>query len=153
MISCKYSGPILDPSGYGQSNRADIMALFVAGVNLTTETVQQTQFRTTYDIQEKIVQHLEGRDIPYKIKILHITPDLYPKYMEEGKYHIGRLVWETDKLPQDWIAPANKMDEIWTTTASHADVMKKSGINVPIYTFPEPIMVQRLYLLFDFPVD
>lgn len=143
MISLKYFGPILDPSGYGQSNRADVLSLFVAGVNLTTEILQQTQFRTTHDIQEQIVRHLEDRDIPYKVKILHITPDLYPKYMEPKKYHIGRLVWETDKLPESWVKPCNKMDEIWTTTEKSADVMRKSGVEVPIYCFPEPIMVQE----------
>ena len=142
MISCKYTGTVLDPSGYGQSNRADVMALFVAGTNLTVEPLQQTQFKTTYGIQEDMMKHLTDRDIPYKIKILHITPDLYPKYTEEGKYHIGRLVWETDKLPKEWVEPCNLMNEIWTTTPSSRDVMVKSGVTVPIYTFPEPIMVQ-----------
>lgn len=143
MISLKYFGTLYDPSGYGQSNRVDVMALFVAGANITTEAIYQTTFKTDYGIQEKIVKHLEGRDIPYKIKILHITPDLYPKYLEKGTYHIGRLVWETDKLPQEWIVPCNQMNEIWTTTEEHAKIMKKSGITVPIYSFPEPIMVQE----------
>ena len=143
MISIKYCGTLSDPSGYGQSNRADVMALYVAGANLTTEVLQQTQFRTTYGIQENVIKYLENRDIPYKIKILHITPDLYPKYMEEGIYHIGRLVWETDKLPESWIEPCNKMNEIWTTTPQHAEIMRKSGITVPIYDFPEPIEVRE----------
>jgi glycosyltransferase involved in cell wall biosynthesis len=119
------------------------MALFVTGANVTTEQIQQTQFKTTYDVQESVIKHLEGRNVPYKIKILHITPDLYPKFMEGEKYHIGRLVWETDKLPNDWIEPCNKMNEIWTTTEAHAEVMRKSDITVPIYCFPEPIMVQE----------
>lgn len=143
MISVSYSGPLYDPSGYGQSNRVDVIALFVAGVNLTTEAIYQTQFKTDYGIQEKIVKYLEGRDIPYKIKILHITPDLYPKYIEKGKYNIGRLVWETDKLPKEWVDPCNQMDEIWTTTEPCAEVIRKSGVTVPIYTFPEPITVQE----------
>lgn len=143
MISIKYTGTVLDPSGYGQSNRADVMALFVAGANLTVEPLQQTQFKTSYDIQEKIMKHLAGRNIPYKIKILHITPDLYPKYMEKGKYHIGRLVWETDKLPKEWVEPCNLMNEIWTTTPSSKEVMEKGGVTVPVYVFSEPIMVQE----------
>lgn len=142
MLSIKYTGTVLDPSGYGQSNRVDVMALFVAGANLTVEPLQQTQFRTNYGVQENIMSYLTGRDTPYKIKILHITPDLYPKYMEDGIYHIGRLVWETDKLPKEWVEPCNKMNEIWTTTKSIAEVIKSSGVTVPIYTFGEPIMVQ-----------
>lgn len=143
MISVKYFGTLYDPSGYGQSNRVDVLALFAAGVNLVVEPIFQTQFRTNYGTQEEIVKSLEGRDIPYKIKILHITPDLYPKYMEGRTYHIGRLVWETDQLPQEWVAPCNKMDEIWTTTESCADTIRKSGVTVPVFCFPEPIVVQE----------
>ena len=143
MLNLKYTSPSCDASGYGASSRADINALYVAGANITTETIQQTQFRSTYDIQEKVVKYLEGRNIDYKIKILHITPDLYQRYMEPGKYHIGRLVWETDKLPESWIAPINKIDEIWTTTEPHAEIMRKSGVIVPIYTFPEPMEVRE----------
>ena len=143
MNNIRYIGTFSDPSGYGASNRADVMALYVAGANITTQTIQQTQFRSTYDIQEKIVNYLEGRNIDYKIKILHITPDLYPRYLESGKYHIGRLVWETDKLPESWINPINMMNEIWTTTENHAEIMRKSGVTVPIYVFPEPMEVRE----------
>jgi len=53
--------------------------------------------------------------------------------MEDGKYHIGRLPWETDVLPKDWIAPCNKMSEIWTMTADQAEIIKKSGVTTPIH--------------------
>jgi glycosyltransferase involved in cell wall biosynthesis len=86
---------------------------------------------------EAVAKQLQDRDIPYKIKILHLTPDCYPKYMEEGKYHIGRLFWETDKLPKEWIKPCNMMNEIWTASEKQADMIKNSGVTVPIYWFPQ----------------
>ncbi len=139
MIGISYCGSLKDPSGYGDSNRADVAALFAAGVDVKTETVTQTLHTTTNGWVGSLADHLEGREIDYKIKIIHLTPDLYPKYMEDGKYHIGRLVWETDKLPKVWIEPINKMNEIWTMTEAQKEVIKNSGVNVPIHVFPEPL--------------
>lgn len=139
MISIKYCGTFLDHSGYGSSNRADISAFYVAGVNMTTELVVQVPEKTSHGIAESIASSMRDREIDYKIKIIHLTPDMYPRYMEANKYNIGRLVWETDRLPQEWINPCNKMAEIWTTSERHKKILETSGIKVPIYSFPEPI--------------
>src|SRR3990167_8969609 len=113
---CKYQGTYFDPSGYGEANRNFITALYLAGVNITTERVIQVSERAEFGWTGNLCKQLENLDIDYKIKIIHLTPDLYPKYMESGKYHIGHLFWETDLLPKEWIAPCNKMDEIWTAS-------------------------------------
>lgn len=139
MPSIKMCGSLTDNSGYGSSNRADVAALFCAGVDLTTESVTQTTFRAPHGWVGNLCEELEGRTIDYKIKIIHLTSDLYPKYMEDGKYHIGRLVWECDKLPESWIEPCNQMNEIWTMTERQKEVIKNSGVTVPIHVFPEAL--------------
>lgn len=141
MIGVKYCGSLLDPSGYGSANRAFVTSLYVAGINIATEIVSQTLATTTYGWEGELVKHLEGREINHKIKIIHLTPDLYPKYMEDGKYHIGHLFWETDKLPIEWVQPCNMMNEIWTGTEGQREIIKNSGVKVPIYIFPEPLDV------------
>ena len=98
-------GTGLDSSGYGSANRADIVSLYVSGVDLTTELIAQTTERTDFGWNGNLCDALRDRQIDYKIKILHITPDLYPVYMEKGKYNIGRLMWEVDKLPKEWVNP------------------------------------------------
>lgn len=143
MIGCKIYGSFPDNSGYGDSNRADAAALFCAGIDLSLHFVPQTlETRKTGWIGD-LCNHLEDREIDYKIELLHITPDLYPRYIETGKYHIGRLVWETDKLPKEWIDPCNQMNEIWTMTEEQARIIKASGVNVPIHIFPEPLDISN----------
>lgn len=136
-----YCGSAQDPSGYGSANRADIIALYLAGVNIATQIVQQTLATTTYGWEGELVKYLERPLEKAKIKIIHLTPDLYPLYMEDKKYHIGRLAWETDKLPDSWIKPCNMMQEIWTMTERQKEVIKASGVTTPIHVFSEPLDV------------
>ena len=143
MINVKYTSSGKSPSGYGSAARADIAALFISGVNVTCETIQQTAETADFGIEGQIMTHLEERDIPYKIKIVHLTPDLIPTYKEDGVYTISRLAWETDRLPKEWIEPLNELDEIWTMSNQMADMIHASGVTTPCFAFPEPIYTLR----------
>lgn len=144
MISAKYLGPFQDHSGYASACRNFIASLSFAGVDVTTELIAQTPEKSTYGWVDNFTSSLKDRDILYKVKFLHVTPDLYPKYMEKGKYHIGHLFFETDQLPKSWVEPCNKMNEIWTASEQQAQMIKKSGVTVPIHSFPQPIDISKL---------
>lgn len=137
MTTVKYLGPYGDHSGYGEATRNAIFALKTANVDVITEKVGFTGKKFEAGITHEVSQSLEKKSGVYKIKILHVTPDLYPNYIEKGKHNIGHLFWETDKLPASWVAPCNKMDELWTGTLYNATVIKNSGVTVPIYVFPQ----------------
>lgn len=137
--SVKYVGTFTDYSGYGQANRNFIASLFISRVAITTELVVQVNEKGNFGWVGQLANSLKNRSIPYKIKIIHLTPDMYPRYMENGKYHIGHLFWETDRLPAEWVEPCNKMNEIWTASEEQAEMIKKSGVSVPIKWFPQPI--------------
>lgn len=139
MIDVCYCSPFLDASGYGEASRNYIMALYSAGANIKTEKVSFTG-KVHYDTRAgKLAEELSSRDVPYRIKILHVTPDSYPIYMERNKYHIGHLFWETDRLPKGWIEKCNLMDEIWTGTQLNANTITNSGVKVPVKVIPEAI--------------
>lgn len=145
MKGVKYISAASNPSGYGSAARQFITSLFVAGVPITCETISQMAENTNYGITGNIRKSLEGRDIDHKITICHLTPDLYPNYRENGKYNIGHLFWETDKLPKEWITPCNQMDEIWCGSDEQAEMIKKSGVKTPCYTFSQPIDTTIVY--------
>lgn len=138
-LAVRYLGSFPDSSGYGSANRAFVTALYLAGVDVTTEIVAHTQAISNYGWSGELCRYLEGRTVDYKIKILHLTPDTYPRYIEKGKYNIGHLFWETDKLPKEWIVPCNQVNEIWTASESQAKMIKDSGVTVPIHWFPQPV--------------
>lgn len=135
----RYTSTADSPVGYGSAARAFITALFSVGIDVTCEIIYQMPHQTDYGWTGSLCKNLQDRNIPYKIKILHLTPDTAIPYMEEGIYHISHLFWETDKLPSSWIEPLNKMGEVWTSSSTMADLFKASGVKVPIYFFPQPI--------------
>ncbi len=135
----KYCGTWADYSGYGSANRNFITALFLAEVDVTTELVVQVPEKAEYGLSEQLAKELKDRKTDYKIKIIHLTPDMYPTYMEKGIYHIGHLFWETDKLPKEWVEACNKMNEIWTASEAQANMIKNSGVNCTVKWFPQPI--------------
>lgn len=128
-----------DPSGYGQAARSFITSLFVSGVNITLEPIKQMPESIDYGLQGNICKSLHDRKIPYKVKIIHLTPDIIPDYQEKGIYTIAHLFWETSHLPKEWIAPLNDIDEIWTASDQMSDMIRDSGVNTPCYVFPQPI--------------
>lgn len=143
MIGVRYTSAWVNPSGYGAAARQFIVALWSVGVNVTLETVSQMNEQVDYDLAGKICTHLKDRDIPYKIKIIHLTPDIVPDYMESGTYNIAHLFWECDKLPKAWIEPLRHVDEIWTASTQQADMILKSGVNTPCFVFAQPIDVTK----------
>lgn len=144
MIAVKYLGTFSENSGYAQASRNFITSLFMAGVDISTELLVQMAERSNYGWQGELCKHLQERKIDAKIKFLHITPDLYPRYMEKGMYHIGHLFWETDHLPKEWVAPCNQVNEIWTLSEQQAEMIKNSGVIVPIKWFPQPIDISLI---------
>lgn len=143
MIGLKYTSARENPSGYGSAARAFITALWVAGINLTLETVSQMVENTDYGLEGKLCKSLEDRNILYKIKITHLTPDCIPMYQEKGIYQIAHLAWETDKLPREWIQPLNQCDEIWSMSPQMSEMIKRSGVSTLCSNFPQPIWTNQ----------
>jgi len=136
-VAVKYAGPWHDYSGYGEANRNFIAALHSAGVKVTTEAMRFVPEEVDTGWMGALARDLEGRLIDYRVKILHMTPDFYDDYLEEGVYNIGHLFWETDRVPREWIDHINKLDEVWTASKEHALLFMESGVKVPIQSFPQ----------------
>jgi glycosyltransferase involved in cell wall biosynthesis len=138
-MNIKYCGPALDYSGYGEANRHDIAALVSAGVEVSVELTRHSLEISEFGRLGQLVQSRANIPLKYDIKILHTTPNIYNRFIEPGKYHIGRIIWETSKLPPDFVEGAKMMDEIWTASKYTAQAIKNSGINKPVYIIPEAI--------------
>jgi glycosyltransferase involved in cell wall biosynthesis len=138
-MKIKYCGPSSDYSGYGEANRHDIAALVEAGVQVTTEIPRYTVELSDFGPLGAIAKERENAPLGYRVKILHTTPNVFSLYMEPGKYHIGRVFWETNKLPLEFATGAQKMDEIWTGSQYNAQAIKAAGVTRPIHIIPEAI--------------
>lgn len=138
-MNVKYAGPARDYSGYGEANRHDIAALVAAGVELTTQIPHYCLELSDFGRLGDLASKYEHRLLDYRIKIIHTTPNVYGQFFEPGKYHIGRVFWETTKLPEDFVANVQNLDEIWTGSEFNAQAIRNSGITKPIHIIPEAI--------------
>jgi glycosyltransferase involved in cell wall biosynthesis len=135
----KYTGPLCDYSGYGEAARHDVAALVEAGVTVTTEIPHYTIEIADFGPMGAIGRGLENNPIGYQVKIIHTTPNVIRQYLEPGKYHVGRVFWETNKLPLEFATGAQMCDEIWTGSQYNADAIRAAGVTKPIYIIPEAI--------------
>lgn len=138
-MNIKYVGPVQDYSGYGEANRHDIGALLSAGIKVTVKSPKYTLEIADFGKLGETINELIGKPMDYDVVILHTTPNVYPSLMEKGKYHIGRVFWETDKLPADFAKACQSMDEIWTGSEFNARAIRNAGVTKPIYLIPEAI--------------
>lgn len=145
MSNVAYLGPLLDYSGYGEANRHFVAALHAAGVGVDAQLVSYAHDRSDFGEIGKLMVDLIDRKRDYRTKILHTTPDEYQRFYEPGKYHIGHFFWETDKVPTKYAEPLMTMDEIWTGSEANKAVILSTGVEKPVYIFPQPIETDRIW--------
>lgn len=132
-----YTAPLGDYSGYGEAARNDVAALQAAGLLVHGEMLRYTADTVNLGRHAETVKQAVNTPPMYDIKIIHTTPDQFGRYAELGKYNIGRLFWETTRLPSQFVEGCNKCDEIWTGSEANKTAAIKSGVTVPIYIIPQ----------------
>ena len=53
-----------------------------------------------------------------------------------GNYNIALPAHEWSEYPKNWIQLLNQFDEVWTTTDHVLDLLKRGGLNVPVFKLP-----------------
>lgn len=135
----KYISPLLDGSGYGEASRGYVLALHEAGIPVTASPITFEEIRPVNEKYGETLASLINKDIEYNVVIIHATPHHFATYKEVGKTNIGYTVWETTKLPADWVEMMNGVDAILTSCEWNKDVFEESGVNVPIGVVPHGI--------------
>ena len=103
---------------------------FVAGLVLSTARQR---------LQDLLVRGMEPR-LESGVVVCHSTPDAWvpskfpgwdsiaPCPPPQAKYAIGRTMYETSSVPDEWVERCNRMDEIWVPTAFHAESFARAGV-------------------------
>ena len=136
----QYIGPVLVSSGYACAARNNIAALIKsANVDLTVLPVAFENKRSSFGSIGKLIESYSNRKIKYKINLIHLTPENWPKFIQKDKYNIGYTVWETDKLPKSWVGLINQVQEVWVPSQWNKEVFISSGVTIPIRVVPHTL--------------
>lgn len=140
----KYVGPIFDVSGYGQAARGYALSLHKLGIPLTIDSISFEEGLSDFGETSRILAPLVDKNIDYNIVFIHLTANLFPTKAEVGKTNIGYFVWETDKVPREWVDDTNQsLHSVITASEWGADIFRKSGISIPVHVVPHGIDVDE----------
>ena len=62
----------------------------------------------------------------------------------DGCYNIALPAHEWSEYPMNWIKLLNQFDEVWTTTDHVLEVLKRGGLNVPIFKLPPALDTESI---------
>lgn len=125
-----WRGPVLRAGGIGTASREYVLALKRLGVNVKVERKM---------IGPKMKMSFSGNK--RKILIYHNSPNKLNPKKERKRFHriILNTVWETTKIPNNWLRNINKFDAVFVPSIQNKKAMRTSGVKVPIFVVPHGV--------------
>lgn len=148
-LSVLWHGHIFDPSGYGEETRE-----FVLGVDAARIPVRAVPLPSNGDFRGALPRRELARlweliapsarpPADRLISVFHSMPDYFLR-VAGADYHIGRTMFETDRLPEHWVPACNLMDEIWVPSGFNIETFARSGVpRTKLVRMPGAIDVER----------
>jgi len=144
-----WSGPVNDMGGYGNVSRNFLRALEAADVPVYAPPGGA---RHDKELGESTLRWLEGMSTTRLgdrvVWIQHGIPTFFERVPPHPRVvkKIGVTLFETDRIPANWVAPCNGMDEIWVPSAFNYRTFSESGVEKSkLRVVPYPIDVGRFH--------
>jgi glycosyltransferase involved in cell wall biosynthesis len=126
-------GDWYSPSGFGQAGRGVYQALELARMRPVASLVPKDAIQDKRLWRGKVTL-VRG---PADISIHHLPPENMDLSLP-GK-HAGFFFWETDRVPERSREVLSRLDEIWSPSSFVAEVLKRSGVTVPVVNVSPPV--------------
>nr|WP_320133034.1 glycosyltransferase [uncultured Holophaga sp.] len=139
-----WASPLFDPSGYASEARAFLLALEEAGWCPAVKGTGRHSMAFMASLEPGLRElFLRQLDRPWGAEItVHCRPA--PGLLRSGSgYQVGRTTFETDSLPEDWLARCSAMDELWVPSFFNVDTFRDAGVRVPILRMPQGVDTAR----------
>lgn len=146
QLRAKYSNACTDQSGYAEAGRSYILSLLAAGVKITINPFSFESYKPSDVGHQDILSPYYHKPLDYKFNIIHMTPDHLPRLYEGGKYNISLSVWETDRLPSQWVNYINRFcEETWVPSRYCKDVWIDSGVKKEVFVMEHAIDTEQYF--------
>jgi glycosyltransferase involved in cell wall biosynthesis len=143
-ISVKFMGAV-GTTGYSQAAKSYFYSLFTCGVNVKFEPIQYHRSDVRNDSDKDIALKASStKNIDYDYVILHSVPELWPKWVAIEKRRnpnviiIGLTVFETNKVPHQWIESMRMVDYLITPCHWNQHVFERD-VGKQVFTVHTPI--------------
>lgn len=145
LPSLLWQAPFLNSSGYAEEARA-----FVAGLHELQYSVGAVH---TGLVSQRFIDQLSAATpkwfpsvhqalqtpLPFPgVSVVHQPGYALHRYPGAG-WNVGRTMFETDRIPPDWVSRANDMDELWVPSAFNVETFRRAGVYVPMHIVPSGV--------------
>ncbi len=139
-----WRGYVGGSTGYDRASREYLLAIDRLGVDVKIEPMSHSNSIFTAEINpEQLKRIKELINKPYaqdkkKILVYHAQPNGVRPLEEKKTYDkvVILTVWETTKIPDNWLESANDADAVIIPTSQNRDALIDSGVNSPIFIVP-----------------
>ena len=140
-----WRGPVTDPSGYAAGGRAFLRGLVEEGARVRLEPNMWNAREAIDRDERRALVELSETELPsVDASVQHTVGRLFDPYMP-GRVRVGRTMFETDRIPADWVARCNSLDEIWVPTEHNREAFAAAGVDPGrLAVVPEPFELDRL---------
>ena len=140
-----WRGPVTDPSGYAAGGRAFLRGLVEEGARVRLEPNLWNSREAISAAEKRALIALTETELPVvDASVQHTMARLFDPYMP-GRVRIGRTMFETDRIPADWVARCNSLDEIWVPTEHNRDAFAAAGVDHDrLFVVPEPFELDAI---------
>ena len=129
-----WSGPLWDPSGYGEESRQFALACHAAGLPVAAQALPWSfsAVELEDETRETLAALTQRAAVPGFTQVVQTLPPLFARHPQAG-FCIGRTMFETDRLPPDWVAACNRMDvnrmdALWVPSAWNRATFERAGV-------------------------
>jgi glycosyltransferase involved in cell wall biosynthesis len=131
-----WSGPLWSPSGYGEESRHFLLSLEESGLRPAAQPLPWFADERCLEAEDKKqLQAMTQRQVaPGFIQVLHNMAPGSSRHPMAG-VAVLRTMFETDRLPQNWVQSCNEMDYVWVPTEFNRRTFSDAGVD------PEKLVV------------
>ncbi len=155
-----WSSPLLDRTGYSNEARNMVLALDDAGFDVRANAVvwgvpTASAAGVDWERLERIITY----DVPPEfVHVTHVLPSVDSGRQVTAMFRpvpgaslaVGRTMFETDRLPADWVGLCNGMDQVWVPSSFNRETFAAAGVDGHrLRVVPSPIADH----VFRTPVD
>ncbi|MEY2460566.1 MAG: hypothetical protein QOG30_2396, partial [Acidimicrobiaceae bacterium] len=134
-----WTSHFLEQGGYTEEAIAAVEALDDAGLHVVANSVDRDRRKTPLPPRQAArLAALMDRELPDDfIHVQHIGANRF-KHDPAAMRNIGRTMFETDGLPDEWRDQCNTMDEVWVPSEHNLRSFAKAGVTVSkLHKVPE----------------
>lgn len=139
MMNVIWHGPVFSKAGYAEAARNYLTNLLDLEVNIQIRKTEGFEMRNSIPtpLYNRLMKACNNRI--NNSEAVFISHQIALGFKRQGRYSVGMTVWETTRIPSNWVAAMNRVNEIWTPSTFCKAIFENSGVQKPIHVIPHGV--------------